>query len=293
MHDTDRRDEDSRFIPPPPPCEQVARSEGAIGASVGEKPDDAAPFGRKERADAPACDATAASEASEAKARPERPKRRIAIIAAAACLLAVAAAVSFAAMAAGAGKGASDERAIDPRPSNVAARGDAAAPSAEAAQAQQDIAAQFAALAADEDGVLEAYVRQFIEDYDAGVDETASYGFSDLGISSEELADKLAEGMSLSVVSADVYGDKAWVEASVTSKSFSDQADIFAASVADAADCEDAEQYKAYLKEKLLAAFDRVRPRTASVLVVVERGDEGWRLSSDDIATLLGEAWYG
>lgn len=292
MHDTDRRDDDSRFIPPPPPCEQVGRSGSASDVSFDEEPGEAPLSAREGGEKRPVC-AAPSSAADARQSCPGRPSRRIAVIVAAACLLAVAAVVSFAAMAAGQGGAASDERAIDPQPSGAATRVDDAAPSAEARQAQQDIASQLSALAADEDGALEAYVRQFIEDYDAGVDAAASYGFSDLGISSAELTERLAQGLAFSIVSADVYGDKAWIEVSVTSKSFSDQSDIFAASISDAARCEDAEQYKQYLKERLLEAFDRVKPRTASALVVVERGEEEWMLSSDDIATLLGEAWYG
>ncbi|MDO4442280.1 MAG: hypothetical protein Q4B69_00165 [Slackia sp.] len=292
MHDADRREESFRPTPPPPPREQV----------VGEVSPDSAECGDAFVRSAPA------EHAGEARAHTDDDgdsgrlraqngsggsKRRIIAIAVAAGVLALVAAAAFAAMVLGSADAVPEERAIDPKPPIIAARSNDEAVSAESEQAQEDVSAQLSALAGNEDGVLERYVEQFIGDYDAGVDTATSYRFSDLGITPEELAEKLQEGLSFSVEGADVYGDKAWVEVSVASKSFSDQADVFAASVAFGSDAADAEQYKEYLKESLLGAFDKVKPREESLLVVIERGDAGWSLSSEDVATLLGAAWYG
>ena len=105
---------------------------------------------------------------------------------------------------------------------------------------------------------------------------------------------KLRVGLSFEVEAVDVYGDKAWVEAKVFSKSFSEQADVFAARLAGAAlNYEDAESYKAYVKEALLGAFDSVKARSKSSLVVVDRDESGWSFSPDDVASLLGGAWCG
>lgn len=290
----DARMQDGTFspTPPPPPRVQVSVGERRCGDALSDTEENAClPSASGERAGEFAPE-EAVREISD-RGRTFRPKRRVATIAAAAALFAIAAVVAFAVMALDRVESASDERAIDPRPSTATARAGENAPTEEAAQAQGDIAAQLAAVAADEDGVFASYVQRLVDCYDAGVDRSASYGFADLGISSADLAEKLRDGLSFSVESVDVYGNKAWVGVEVTSKSFSDQADIFAASVAAAPAYEDADAYRDYLKSSLLGAFDRVKPRTGDALVVIESADEGWRLSSDDIASLLGEAWYG
>lgn len=292
MKDAEKQDAAFSPTPPPPPRVQV---------SVGERRCDDEPSDVEEGACLSSASAERTGEPSSEEAVQEasgreracRPKRRVAAIAVAAALFAIAAVVAFAAIALDRAESASDERAIDPRPSTATARAGEGVPTEETAQAQGDIAAQLAAVAADEDGVFASYVQQFVDCYDAGVDGSTSYGFADLGISSAELAEKLRDGLSFSVESVDVYGSKAWVGVEVTSKSFSDQADVFAASVAAAPAYEDADGYRDYLKSSLLGAFDRVKPRAGDALVVIERTDEGWRLSSDDIASLLGEAWYG
>ena len=220
-----------------------------------------------------------------------RPRHRGALVAAAACAAALAVAVGALAVGLSEESKPADDRTIDSRP---AAASTNASPSAEASEAEEALSAQLAAVAADEGGVLSAYVERFMADYDAGIDPDSSYRFSDLGISAEELTAKLRVGLSFEVEAVDVYGDKAWVEAKVFSKSFSEQADVFAARLAGAAlNYEDAESYKAYVKEALLGAFDSVKARSKSSLVVVDRDESGWSFSPDDVASLLGGAWCG
>ena len=220
-----------------------------------------------------------------------RPRHRGALVAAAACAAALAVAVGALAVGLSEESKPADDRTIDSRP---AAASTNASPSAEASEAEEALSAQLAAVAADEDGVLSAYVERFMADYDAGIDPDSSYRFSDLGISAEELTEKLRVGLSFEVEAVDVYGDKAWVEARVSSKSFSEQADVFAARLTGAAlNYEDAESYKAYVKEALLGAFDSVKARSKSSLVVVDRDESGWSFSPDDVASLLGGAWCG
>ena len=269
---------------PPPPYEQVAAHDEG------------------DRADAPLLDRGGALPPSrmtrkrpasdgDGTAAERRPRHRGALVAAAACAAALAVAVGALAVGLSEESKPADDRTIDSRP---AAASTNASPSAEASEAEEALSAQLAAVAADEDGVLSAYVERFMADYDAGIDPDSSYRFSDLGISAEELTAKLRVGLSFEVEAVDVYGDKAWVEAKVSSKSFSEQADVFAARLAGAAlNYEDAESYKAYVKEALLGAFDSVKARSKSSLVVVDRDESGWSFSPDDVASLLGGAWCG
>ena len=165
---------------------------------------------------------------------------------------------------------------------------------ADAREVNELVTGQFEVLSKNENSELTFYVQAFMEDYDEGVDESASYGFSDLGITADELAEKLCNDLGAEVVSVDAYGDKAWVEVSVTSRSFSDQAEVFAASVARSnQDFADEESYKEYLRKTLLESFDGLEPRTNDTLIVVERVDGAWQLSSENMTSLLGMAWYG
>lgn len=165
---------------------------------------------------------------------------------------------------------------------------------ADAREASEAVVGQFVALSKNEDSQLTTYVQAFMQDYDAGVNKNVSYGFSDLGITADELSAKLQDGLSAEVVSVDVYGDKAWVEVSVVSRSFADQTEAFAAAMARGdRDFADEESYREYLKQELLGAFDEVEPRAHETLIVMEREDEGWQLSPENMASLLGTAWYG
>lgn len=275
---------------PPPPYEQVAAHDEGDRADAAAKGD--APL--LDRGGAlPPSRMTRKRSASDGDgtAVERRPRHRGALVAAAACAAALAVAVGALAIGLSEESKPADDRTIDSRP---AAASTNASPSAEASEAEEALSAQLAAVAADEDGVLSAYVERFMADYDAGIDPDSSYRFSDLGISAEELTAKLRVGLSFEVEAVDVYGDKAWVEAKVSSKSFSEQADVFAARLAGAAlNYEDAESYKAYVKEALLGAFDSVKARSKSSLVVVDRDESGWSFSPDDVASLLGGAWCG
>lgn len=275
---------------PPPPYEQVAAHDEGDRADAAAKGD--APL--LDRGGAlPPSRMTRRRSASDGDgmAAERRPRHRGALVAAAACAAALAVAVGALAVGLSEESKPADDRTIDSRP---AAASTNASPSAEASEAEEALSAQLAAVAADEGGVLSAYVERFMADYDAGIDPDSSYRFSDLGISAEELTAKLRVGLSFEVEAVDVYGDKAWVEARVSSKSFSEQADVFAARLAGAAlNYEDAESYKAYVKEALLGAFDSVKARSKSSLVVVDRDESGWSFSPDDVASLLGGAWCG
>lgn len=275
---------------PPPPYEQVAAHDEGDRADAAAKGD--APL--LDRGGAlPPSRMTRRRSASDGDgmAAERRPRHRGALVAAAACAAALAVAVGALAVGLSEESKPADDRTIDSRP---AAASTNASPSAEASEAEEALSAQLAAVAADEGGVLSAYVERFMADYDAGIDPDSSYRFSDLGISAEELTAKLRVGLSFEVEAVDVYGDKAWVEAKVFSKSFSEQADVFAARLAGAAlNYEDAESYKAYVKEALLGAFDSVKARSKSSLVVVDRDESGWSFSPDDVASLLGGAWCG
>ncbi len=275
---------------PPPPHEQVAardECDRADAAAQGDAPSldrgGALPPSRMARK-------RFASDGDGATAG-RRPRHRGALVAATACATALAVAIGALAVGLSEESKPADDRAIDSRP---AAASTNASSSAEASEAEEALFAQLAAVAADEDGALSAYVERFMADYDAGIDPDSSYRFSDLGISAEELTAKLKAGLSFEVEAVDVYGDKAWVEVGVSSKSFSEQADVFAAKLAGAAlNYDDAESYKAYVKEALLGAFDSVKARSKSSLIVVDRGEDGWSFSSDDVASLLGGAWCG
>lgn len=275
---------------PPPPYEQVAaRGEdeqdaaGAWGDDLLLDRGQVSPPPRIARKRTPSDD--------EGRTAERRPLHRAALIAAVACVAAFAVAVGALAVGLSEGLKPADDRAIDSRP---AAAPSNASSSAESSEVEEALSAQLAAVAADEDGALSAYVERFMADYDAGIDPASSYRFSDLGISTEELVAELRIGLGFRVEAVDVYGSKAWVEVTTTSKSFSEQADAFAAKVAGAAsNYEDAESYREYLKEALLSSFDGVMARPSSALVVVDRGEDGWSFSSDDVASLLGGAWYG
>lgn len=288
-------DDGFRPIPPPPPCEQVvARSSEASDAGFAA----AAAPSSGERCASPGAAGVPDAGRTEPQGRTAqgaaRAKNRRAVGAVAAAMAVVAGiGIAVAAFSAATTQQVDDERAIDRNAAKAAAQTEGEDRSQEASDAQTALSAQLFALAANEDASLEAYVLQFMADYDAGTD-SSSYGFADLGISAEELTEKLCDGLSFEVVSVDVYGSKAWVDVSVTSKSFSDQADAFAAAMNGAdREYEDADAYKAALKEALLGAFDTVKPRSSDMLVVVNRGDDGWAFTSDDVASLLGSAWYG
>ncbi|MDO5042292.1 MAG: hypothetical protein Q4D92_02135 [Slackia sp.] len=298
----EKQQEGGLFPAPPPPHEQVAghskEREPAFFASSFSDSDEAGQgmLDRLEACDSQEKGRTSSDAVRSGFSQGLAPKRLAAIIAGVACFLAVVAVVSAAAMAwMGGSSAASDERAIDSRPAN-AERGtsNAEEQSSEASQVQEELSSQLAALAADEDGKLSAYVERFMADYDAGVDPALSYGFSDLGISAEELMEKLCDGLAFNIESVDVYGSKAWVEVTVVSKGFSEQGDVFASRMADSAGgFDDAEQYKIFMKDALLAAFDEVKARSNTALVVVDRDEDGWSLSFEDTASLLGDAWYG
>lgn len=290
------------FPAPPPPFEQVARHvreadepepASFLPEPAGKEKGASARFemhGFREREQE-------APDAGRRALLEDAPSRRLAaVIAGVACLLALVAVIAAVAMAwMGGSSETADDRAIDPRPARITQGSSGeGAQSAEAVQAQEELSAQLAALVADDDGELSAYVGQFMADYDADVDAAVSYGFSDLGISVEELTEKLCDGLSFDIEGIDVYGDKAWVEVSVVSKGFSEQSDVFASKMAESADdFENAEQYKGFMKDALLASFDEVKTRSNTMLVVVGRGEDGWNLSSEDMASLLGAAWYG
>lgn len=280
---------------PPPPYEQVAsceQSESRASDAGSDEP-------LLERGSVSACPvakrgrAIAEGEKPQANGDDDRRAKlhRGAVAAAVACAAALAVAVGALVVGLNDRPEVDEDRVIDSRPAAASAK---AEPSAEASEVEAALFDQLSALVADEDAALTGYVERFMAAYDAAIDPESSYRFCDLGITPEELVDKLKAGLAFKIESVDVYGGKAWVEVSVSSKSFSEQADAFAAKVAGAAlDHEDAEAYKAYLKEALLDSFDGVKVRPGSALVVVDRGEDGWGFSSDDVASLLGAAWYG
>lgn len=222
--------------------------------------------------------------------------RRILVVAAGAfCLaLVVAAAAFFMAPQTDAEESRLSDRATETDPERNSAVVLDANATADAREVSELVTGQFEALSKNENAELTFYVQAFMQDYDEGVDEGVSYGFSDLGITADELAEKLRTDLEAEVVSVDAYGDKAWVEVSVTSRSFSDQADAFASAVARSSqDFADEESYKEHLRKTLLESFDGLEPRTNDTLIVVERVDGAWQLSSENMTSLLGMAWYG
>ncbi len=275
------KDEAFRPTPPPPPIVQVPAGATAVSQDASGQPDEA-----------PASDAASPSE----PAVPERStRRRVVIVAAAVCAVALAAGIVAAVVLTNmhAAAQVDEGRTLDSKTETSKTQQAGTSDSEEAIEARKAFAAQLDALAANENGELTAYVQQFIDEYDAGVDAGGSYGFADLGITADELAEKLKDGLVFEIENVDVYDGKAWVDLEVTSKSFSDQADVFASAVDEADAFDDAEAYKAYLKEQLLGAFDKVQPQTEADLVVIEASEEGWVLSENDVSSLLGTAWYG
>lgn len=222
-------------------------------------------------------------------------RRILVVVAGVLCLVCVVAIAAFSMLPqATTDETRSDDRVVDSDSGQNSAVVFDTNATADAREVSEAIAGQFDALSKDEDLQLTSYVQVFMQDYDAGVSKGVSYGFSDLGITADELSAKLQDGLSAEVVSVDVYGDKAWVEVSVVSRSFADQTEAFAAAMARGdRDFADEESYKEYLKQELLGAFDEVDPRTHETLIVMEREDGGWRLSSENMASLLGMAWYG
>lgn len=288
---------DMRFPQPPPPCEQVARAAGFDEESHVDS--SAAASDRVEaanvaRASRESVDASASIEGGPRDARcVSRTSRVVLITAACAAIVGIGVALAAAGGAYVRAGSADADRAVDAQESRSLARSVGGAQEEDAAVVEEAVSAQLAALACDEGGVLTAYVQQFLDGYDAGIDAAVSYGFADIGITADDLADKLREGLSFSVDHVDVYGDRAWIDVSVSSKSFADQADVFAVARMDEGAYADDENYRAALKEALLSSFDKVKPRETDMLVVVDEGDAGWLLSSGDMSSLLGSAWYG
>lgn len=163
----------------------------------------------------------------------------------------------------------------------------------EAVVAADQINASFAALSSDTDGAFSEYVRAFMDDYDRGVNRETSYAFSDLGIDTQELSQALIAGFSCSVIDIDVHGGTAWVTLEVASKGLADQADAFARAVEESGGgLENEEEYKAFLKESYLAAFDDISPRSHSLLVTVEKSNDGWKVTDATMEYVLGSVWY-
>lgn len=288
---------DMRFPQPPPPCEQVARAVGVeeeSRAGFSAAVSDCVESAGVARASLEHADAAASNEGGPRDARRvSRTSRAVLVAATCAAVVGIGVALAAAGGAYVRAGSADADRAVDAQESRSLARSVGGAQEEDAVVVEEAVSAQLAALASDEDGVLTAYVQQFLDGYDAGIDAAVSYGFADIGITADDLTDKLREGLSFSVDRVDVYGDRAWIDVSVSSKSFSDQADAFAAARMEEGAYADDESYRAALKEALLSSFDKVKPRETDMLVVVDEGEEGWLLSSDDISSLLGSAWYG
>lgn len=231
------------------------------------------------------------------------------IVVAGIALIAVGAVAALVAAHVPAGIGASEETAVSggtfddasddsPRgtvssPSAASPQGEETVSAVEAVVAADQISASFSSLAANEDGLFDAFVQMFMDDYDRGVNGEASYALADLGIEAEELSSALLEGFSCSVENVDVHGQTAWVTLGVTSKSLVDQADAFARIVESSEVPTDGEEeYKAFLKGAYFDAFYEVAPRSHSLLVTVERTQGGWSVTEDVMEYVLGSVWY-
>lgn len=308
-NDFDQKAVSSQAAPPPPaPSVQLAQAHGE--RSCNEPGSDDLGFAQETCGRAPEEGeaAGAADRRGEAFARRGTEKavgdhrrslisdRRVLIVAAGVFCLAliVAAAAFFMAPQTDVDESRSSDRATEADSERSSAVVLDANATADAREVSELVTGQFEILSKNENSELTPYVQAFMEDYDEGVDESVSYGFSDLGITADELAEKLRTDLEADVVSVDAYGDKAWVEVSVTSRSFSDQAEAFASAVARSSqDFADEESYKDYLRKTLLESFDGLEPRTNDTLIVVERVGGAWQLSSENMTSLLGMAWYG
>lgn len=176
--------------------------------------------------------------------------------------------------------------------SQSAEEGDVA-PTADASVVRDEVQASLDVLASDEHGSFMRFAEAFMAEYDRGVNTSASYTLSDIGLTVEEFSEALREGFSCEVTEVDVYGSTAWVNVSVASKSLADQADEFAEAVKAAPpDFADEEAYRAFLKGAYLDAFSRISPRSHDVLVTVEYSGAGWAVSDESIQYLLGNVWY-
>ena len=310
-NDFDQKAVSSQAAPPPPaPSVQLAQAHGERPCDALDSDDDRGfvqePCGRAPEEGGAAGVADGRSEAFGRRRRAEKSaggrgrsvvsdRRALVVAAGVFCLaLIVAVAAFFMAPQMDADESRSSDRATEADSERNSAVVLDANATADAREVNELVTGQFEALSKNENSELTFYVQAFLEDYDEGVDESVSYGFSDLGITADELAEKLCNDLGAEVVSVDAYGDKAWVEVSVTSRSFSDQAEVFAASVARSnQDFADEESYKEYLRRTLLESFDGLEPRTNDTLIVVERVDGAWQLSSENMTSLLGMAWYG
>lgn len=310
-NDFDQKAVSSQAAPPPPaPSVQLAQAHGERPCDALDSDDDRGfvqePCGRVPEEGKAAGVADGRSEAFGRRRRAEKSaggrgrsvvsdRRALVVAAGVFCLaLIVAVAAFFMAPQTDADESRSSDRATEADSERNSAVVLDANATVDAREVNELVTGQFEALSKNENSELTFYVQAFMEDYDEGVDESVSYGFSDLGITADELAEKLCNDLGAEVVSVDAYGDKAWVEVSVTSRSFSDQAEVFAAAVARSnQDFADEESYKEYLRKTLLESFDGLEPRTNDTLIVVERVDGAWQLSSENMASLLGMAWYG
>ena len=310
-NDFDQKAVSSQAAPPPPaPSVQLAQAHGERPCDALDSDDDCGfvqePCGRVPEEGEAAGVADGRSEAFGRRRRAEKSaggrgrslvsdRRALVVAAGVFCLaLIVAVAAFFMAPQTDADESRSSDRATEADSERNSAVVLDANATADAREVSELVTGQFEVLSKNENSELTFYVQAFMEDYDEGVDESVSYGFSDLGITADELAEKLCNDLGAEAVSVDAYGDKAWVEVSVTSRSFSDQAEVFAASVARSnQDFADEESYKEYLRKTLLESFDGLEPRTNDTLIVVERVDGAWQLSSENMTSLLGMAWYG
>ena len=310
-NDFDQKAVSSQAAPPPPaPSVQLAQAHGERPCDALDSDDDRGfvqePCGRVPEEGEAAGVADGRSEAFGRRRRAEKSaggrgrslvsdRRALVVAAGVFCLaLIVAVAAFFMAPQTDVDESRSSDRATEADSERNSAVVLDANATVDAREVNELVTGQFEALSKNENSELTFYVQAFMEDYDEGVDESVSYGFSDLGITADELAEKLCNDLGAEVVSVDAYGDKAWVEVSVTSRSFSDQAEVFAASVARSnQDFADEESYKEYLRKTLLESFDGLEPRTNDTLIVVERVDGAWQLSSENMTSLLGMAWYG
>lgn len=310
-NDFDQKAVSSQAAPPPPaPSVQLAQAHGERPCDALDSDDDRGfvqePCGRVPEEGEAAGVADGCSEAFGRRRRAEKSaggrgrslvadRRALVVAAGVFCLaLIVAVAAFFMAPQTDTDESRSSDRATEADSERNSAVVLDANATADAREVSELVTGQFEVLSKNENSELTFYVQAFMEDYDEGVDESVSYGFSDLGITADELAEKLCNDLGAEAVSVDAYGDKAWVEVSVTSRSLSDQAEVFAAAVARSnQDFADEESYKEYLRKTLLESFDGLEPRTNDTLIVVERVDGAWQLSSENMTSLLGMAWYG